>query len=729
MSFYGGKEGRSFIIAREFPSIQEMAFEFAKGPSYSEVNFDEYVLINTYNKQSPDNGKIFRRGYDYNSDRYVKAHSVTREENSEVLVIKEENINAGGAVYIGTIVGPAGRAPVFTFGHYEDVLKKSAIAVIEQDFANNSVVDMKNYLATTYKDGKVPMEEPINTREGAVVEESEFTTSCVKIISHGIIFYFYYDLLSYNDSPEDSIGWYPIDTVPAVGEDSFRPDKNLKPGVVYKKNEDGSLYYQEDEKGRKHLVPDVDKYQDTIDWSYCSIRNENNEDSTAYVGFTFGSPVVEYEAETVSPYYNRSDAFNGGTGNTNNFNNLNLVNKVEQYLDGSGIDEHPFYSKWELKIPKGIKGESIKNIYLVNAAEEHNIKKFKLDENGNLTYNSIGEIQVEDYVENITVPEGMSAVDIESSRDKWVIVFDYVCYDRIPEGEKHTIYLGDFNKLDGISLEHYGELVFNYSHNNTERTPKEDWIHWIDKMEFADDGTVTVTFNDNSWDVLKAEKQDAVVKGVLSKPNLINWITNVDFAENGTVTVDFNNNNLFNGKLTENQLITWMTDFSLNEETGELIVNFNNNRLVQNISKSLQWVKDIVLAEDGTLTTDYTSLANRVESKKLNWIKSLNFNSDTGRLQIVMNNDNYSNIDKTLNYTKEIVRDLREDSSTYNHLLILHSDPSKAGALSYNNINGWNDLGGLSYMMAAAETDSNYNAKQQALSPGGIWFITKEVNV
>lgn len=729
MSFYGGKEGRSFIIAREFPSIQEMAFEFAKGPSYSEVNFDEYVLINTYNKQSPDNGKIFRRGYDYNSDRYVKAHSVTREENSEVLVIKEENINAGGAVYIGTIVGPAGRAPVFTFGHYEDVLKKSAIAVIEKDFTNNSVVDMKNYLATTYKDGKVPMEEPINTREGAVVEESEFTTSCVKIISHGMIFYFYYDLLSYNDSPEDSIGWYPIDTAPTVGEDSFRPDKNLKPGVVYKKNEDGSLYYEEDDKGRKHLVPE--KYQDTIDWSYCSIRNENNEDSTAYIGFTFGSPVVEYEAETVEAYYNRDDVINNPENKTNSFINLNLIDKIDtSTIDENGnIQEHPFYSKWKINIPKGIKGNSIHNLRVIDAANTtETIEKFILV-NNELTYDDIGRINVEKYTEDITVPEGMSAVDIESSRNKMVIVFDYVCYDRIPEGEKHTIYLGDFNKLDGISLEHYGELVFNYSHNNTERTPKEDWIHWIDKMEFADDGTVTVTFNDNSWDVLKAEKQDAVVKGVLSKPNLINWITNVDFAENGTVTVDFNNNNLFNGKLTENQLITWMTNFSLNEETGELIVNFNNNRLVQNISKSLQWVKDIVLAEDGTLTTDYTSLANRVESKKLNWIKSLNFNSDTGRLQIVMNNDNYSNIDKTLNYTKEIVRDLREDSSTYNHLLILHSDPSKAGALSYNNINGWNDLGGLSYMMAAAETDSNYNAKQQALSPGGIWFITKEVNV
>ena len=726
-SFYGGREGRSFVIVKEFKSIQEMAEKFAKGPSYSEVNFDEYVLINTINKQSPDNGKIFRRGYDFNSDRTYKAHTVTRVENSEELVITYEDIKICGGVYVGTIVGPAGRAPVFQFGHYEDVFNKTAIAVLEQNF--NNVTEMKNYLAKTYVSGEVPMDRPDienGVREGAINAESQYTTNCVKIISNEMIYYFYYDKLLSSDNQQASIGWYCIDTAPVTGYDTYRPDKNLIPGVQYKKNEDGSLYYQEEENGYKHLVPE--KYQDTIDWSYCSIRNENNEDSTAYVGFTFGSPVVEYEAETVDAYYNRSDAFNGGTGDTHKFNNLNLVEKVEEYLDGSGIEEHPFYSKWQLKIPKGIKGESIKRVYLVDAAQQHSIENFILDENGNLQYNeSTGEILVEPYEEVLANPNDDR--DITSSTPKWVIVYDYVCYDRLPEGEWHTIYLGDFNKIEGVSLEHYGELVFDFSHDDTIRTPKEDWIHWIDKMEYADDGSITVTFNDASWNVDTAEKQDAIVNGILSKPQLLNWITDVEFADNGTVSVTFNNTNLFNGKLTRDQLITWMTHFSLDENTGELIVNFNNNRLIQNISKTLQWVKDITLAADGTLTTDYTNIDNRVENKKLNWIKTCTFDSDTGRLVIEFNNDNFANIDKTFNYIKAIARDLDSNSNTYNHLLLLHSDPSKQGSITYNSINGWVDLGGLSYMMAAAESDSDYSAKANALSQGGLWFVVQEVDV
>jgi hypothetical protein len=172
-----------------------------------------------------------------------------------------------------------------------------------------------------------------------------------------------------------------------------------------------------------------------------------------------------------------------------------------------------------------------------------------------------------------------------------------------------------------------------------------------------------------------------------------------------------------------------MTNFSLDEETGLLTVTFNNNRLVQNISKNLQWVKDIVLAEDGTLTTDYTNIANRVESKKINWIKSCDFDSDTGRLQIVMNNNNYANIDKTLNYVQAIERDTNQNSATYNHLLIHHSDPAKqVNGCTYNGIEGWQDLGGLSYMIAHADDGSAELQKQKdALCTGGVWFITKEV--
>ena len=85
-SFYGGRRGASFVLVKRYSSIQEMITAFKQGGDYKDVNYDEYVMIDTSNKNSVDNGKVYRRGYDYTND-------------------------LGGAEYIGQIQGPVGYAP------------------------------------------------------------------------------------------------------------------------------------------------------------------------------------------------------------------------------------------------------------------------------------------------------------------------------------------------------------------------------------------------------------------------------------------------------------------------------------------------------------------------------------------------------------------------------------------------------------------------------------------
>ena len=85
-SFYGGRRGASFVIVKKYNSIKEMVDLFKQGGNYKTVNYDEYVLIDTVSKNDADNGKIYRRGYEYTN-------------------------NLGGAVFVGQIVGPAGMAP------------------------------------------------------------------------------------------------------------------------------------------------------------------------------------------------------------------------------------------------------------------------------------------------------------------------------------------------------------------------------------------------------------------------------------------------------------------------------------------------------------------------------------------------------------------------------------------------------------------------------------------
>lgn len=106
-SFYGGKPGNSFVIVKAFPSVGNttdnteannlsMVKNFSKGASYTQVHFGEYVIIDTEDKNDPDNGTIYKRG--------------TNLENG-----------LGGAEYFAQIVGPSGQAASIHFDTYQNV--------------------------------------------------------------------------------------------------------------------------------------------------------------------------------------------------------------------------------------------------------------------------------------------------------------------------------------------------------------------------------------------------------------------------------------------------------------------------------------------------------------------------------------------------------------------------------------------------------------------------------
>lgn len=97
MSFYGGKEGRSYHIVHKYSTIKQMVDAFKLGGQYTTVNFGEYVIIDTANKQDPTNGCLYRRGFDY------------LQSINETYTDKEQP--GAGAIYIGQIVGPSGRGP------------------------------------------------------------------------------------------------------------------------------------------------------------------------------------------------------------------------------------------------------------------------------------------------------------------------------------------------------------------------------------------------------------------------------------------------------------------------------------------------------------------------------------------------------------------------------------------------------------------------------------------
>ena len=153
-SFYGGRKGNSFIIVKSYPDIASMVIEFAKGEnSTNKVNYDDYVIINTLNRNHPDNGKIFRRGYDYNSSRTISGYRAFDENDVEIINGTEQqyktakyvfnnNISAGGAIYIGCIAGPSGNSPYLYLTTYNQA----------EEYYNNAPYNRKEKSEGTIKE-------------------------------------------------------------------------------------------------------------------------------------------------------------------------------------------------------------------------------------------------------------------------------------------------------------------------------------------------------------------------------------------------------------------------------------------------------------------------------------------------------------------------------------------------------------------------------------------------
>lgn len=124
-SFYGGKQGRTYNIVKRYDSVEDMLNCFKQGGNYTEVNYGEYVLIDTVlnegKNSDPENGLLFRRGFNYTEEKNPKRVKPIRSDFKQNDIIDEEAWQVAwsdyvlnldyGAIYVGQIVGPEGSIP------------------------------------------------------------------------------------------------------------------------------------------------------------------------------------------------------------------------------------------------------------------------------------------------------------------------------------------------------------------------------------------------------------------------------------------------------------------------------------------------------------------------------------------------------------------------------------------------------------------------------------------
>lgn len=494
-SFYGGKAGTPFIIAKSYNSVNAMIADFAKGPALTAVQYGEHVIINTEDKNNSNNGALYRRGYDYNN-------------------------SMGGAIYVGTIVGPSGKAPMF------------------------ELTTIENIKEITFKDS-----DEVRQGEGA-----------------------------WNIS-----------------------NKSLVPGKA------------------------DSEFNDDIAWNYITIRDQHGTDTTAWVGIKIPYHVIEMDAQSVSAYYNRDNE-------TADFKNTNLVERDDDQA-------HPFYSHWSVRIPRGIKGDALKNFRVVEASDA-----------------------IQDY-------EGKTD-DINNHRK--ILVYDYYCYDTKENGEPKTLYLGDFNMIDTIDLADDGTFTITYTHDNTVTYTKK--IKWITSTTLnSTTGVFHIDYNDGS-----------------NYETTLKWINGISLADNGTITFTYTTGD---SEALENK-IKWITTTEL-ETNGTLTINYNDGTK-EVFDKKIQWITNITLTDEGILTINYNN-DTPAFTKSLIWPVRIEFDSkdneaDPGTqvIKVTYNNGTIETIGQPLN---SIMR--MEVNPINYHLLILFTNPAKRGTVTYDSITGWVDYGAI----------------------------------
>ena len=404
-------------------------------------------------------------------------------------------------------------------------------------------------------------------------------------------------------------------------------------------------------------------YNDEILWTWVNVRKANQTaDSMFYVGFQIPYLVTEYLSHMVSPY--------DTSGNLSK--NPTTATRVD---DAS----HPFYSSWDIGVPKGIKGDTMRALRVITptAANRNNIY-------------APSAITVNSATGAVTIGNaGYDGLDDDITSARKILVYDFYYFDNQLNPDPVLIYLGDFNKIDNISLADDGTLTIDYSHDdNTVFSRKIKWI--TNTVLSPDSGVFTVTYNNGDpaftttldWIKQINLDSDGTIHFIHTKDNRdesytnkIKWVTSVDLnTSNGTFTMNFN----YGSPLV--RILDYVDSVLFNEENGEITVHHVNSGN-QVMSSKMKLITSAEASTDGVVTfhtnTGESFNITKVGSDdnfQIRTVENVRLNTrlaDDKHIQIKYNNANeYVNIGDPINYIQDMV--VRDSDF---HLLVLYNDP------------------------------------------------------
>lgn len=205
------------------------------------------------------------------------------------------------------------------------------------------------------------------------------------------------------------------------------------------------------------------------------------------IGFKFPYLVNEFQSELVEPY-NLPD---------------NLISEIRKENNNT----RPFFKEWNIKIPKGVKGDSLVTIrvqptiapsgisYYSN--EECTNKVGTLNTNTNLTPSSFNPTYKSFSFEIDSTKVYVKASDCIANKVYYIIKN----YDRISAGDpSDPIEVGDIKSIVESSLDRDGTLKFYY--DNGEIETAQNKIKWITSSDIDNNSKLVINYNNGTKDTI-----------------------------------------------------------------------------------------------------------------------------------------------------------------------------------------------------------------------------------
>lgn len=434
-------------------------------------------------------------------------------------------------------------------------------------------------------------------------------------------------------------------------------------------------------------------YEDEIKYAYATIRDAFGNITGCKLGFKLPTLVQDFEANSISPYTNR-------VKDTKGFDSkyTNLITEDEEQFKNERW-KHPFYQKWQIKIPQGYHGANLSNVevvptmtmtpeykatYVNGVAEPGEIKIYSdyactkvyktITKDSDVKsypifgaryeyidgtksdmpdYNKIaGKYFMPEAVEYSTDPSVKSAKIKIDGGTKYVLKEDCymeilrykeVDFDDVEYGKSRYYYIGDYDTIERVTLSDDGTLSVFYG-AKTEPKALEQILRWIDTknsdgITIDENGSIHIYYN--TVHEAKGKAEDPYEK--------------LDSRGRAHDHQDYMN------------VLDWITNVTL-AANGKFTVLYNNNTVKVGETPSgdpiygdryettLKWIDYIDFADDGTVTFRWNTDTERNGtpayqfSNKIKYLKDVqvqnkrdeNALEGTGdqRVHVKYNNDN-----------------------------------------------------------------------------------------